>query len=88
MNPDMQAVYQQMQQAQQHVMFIGYSTYAAIIICAIFSVLIFWKLCQIKSLLQSSPHTHSMKPAAQPASPFAAKPTSPRADDESRFMPK
>jgi hypothetical protein len=91
MNPDLQAVYQQMQQAQQHAIFMGYSTYAAILVCAVFSVLTFWKLCQIKTLLQSSTHAY---PARQTVSTVfqtslftdASKPET--APDDSRFQPK
>jgi hypothetical protein len=54
MNPnDMQNVLNMQQQAADvaiHFKFLVYSTHAAIIVCAIFSILIFWKLCQIKTL--------------------------------------
>ena len=85
MNPDMQAVYQQMQQAQQHAMFIGYTTYAAIIICAIFSVLVFLKLRDIAAEFLKFRITYEM---AEDRKARAAKPTPPRTDDQSRYMPK
>jgi hypothetical protein len=95
MNPnDMQNVLNIQQQAADvgmHFKFLVYSTHAAIIICAIFSVLIFWKLCQIKTLLQSRAQTflgkRTTQPTSQPAS-FAATPAPPRADDDSRYLPK
>ena len=86
MNPDLQAVYQQMQQAQQHAIFMGYSTYAAILVCAVFSILIFWKLCQIKTLLQSPSRA---KQVVQTVShPATVAPMSRRAADDSRYLPK
>jgi len=91
MNPDLQALYQQMQQAQQHAIFMGYSTYAAILICAVFSVLIFWKLCQIKTLLQSSAHAYPARPTVPTVfqtSPFADASKPETAPDDSRFQPK
>lgn len=91
MNPDLQAVYQQMQQAQQYTIFIGYSTYAAILICAALSVLIFWKLCQIKTLLQTSAQAYLVKQAAQRTSKSSSavdSGTPPRTDEDSRFRPK
>ena len=50
----MQYLMAQIEAAQRHAQFLGYSTYGTIIVCAIFSILIFWKLCHIKALLQSS----------------------------------
>ncbi len=51
MTPDLQNMLAQAQQnvaaAQRWALFVGYSSYAALIICALFSVLIFCKLCQI-----------------------------------------
>jgi len=95
MNPnDMQDILEMQRQAAvlaRHSEFLGYTAYAALLICAIFSVLIFWKLCQIKALLQSSAQTYPTKQTAQTtfqSSPFAAKSTPPHADDDSRFVPK
>jgi hypothetical protein len=69
----------------------GYSTYAAILICAVFSILIFWKLCQIKTLLQSSAHVYPTRPTVPTVfqtSPFADASKPEAAPDDSRFQPK
>jgi len=90
MNPnDMQNLISAQQQAIHHaefqVYFFGYTTYAAIIICAIFSVLIFWKLRGIADEFLKFRIAYEM---AEGRKARAAKPTPPRGDDESRFMPK
>ena len=90
MNPnDMQnmlnAQQQAIHQAEFQMYFIGYTTYAAIIICAIFSILIFWKLRGIAAEFLKFRITYEM---VEDRKARAAKPTPPRADDESRYMPK
>jgi cytochrome oxidase assembly protein ShyY1 len=96
MTPELQNMLAQAQQnaaaAQRQMQFIGYSTYLSIVVCAIFSVLIFWKLCQIqKQLFANSQCEHSK--SSSPARPSANEPTSPSSTrspipDDSRFMPK
>ena len=78
--------------AQRQMRFLGYSTYVAIIVCAIFAVLIFWKLCQIQKQLLVNSQSWRSTPSS-PATPFgneATPPTGTRSpmDDDSRFMPK
>ena len=56
MNPnDMQNLINAQRQAEFQMYFLAYSTYAAIIICAIFSILIFWRLRDIADELRKSP---------------------------------
>ena len=56
MNQDLQTLaeqaQQQLQQSQANVQLLTGIVITAIIICAIFSVLSFWKLCQIGSTLK------------------------------------
>lgn len=92
MTPELQNLMAQAEAAQRHAQFLGYSTYAAIIVCAIFSVLIFWKLCQIqKQLLNISPTQRSV--SSSPAKTVTTEATSPPnpqspAQNDSRYMPK
>jgi hypothetical protein len=72
--------------------FLGYSTYVAIVVCAIFSVLIFWKLCQIQKQLSADSQSWRSTPSS-PANPFGKEPTplagtASQIPDDSRFMPK
>lgn len=95
MTPELQNLLNQAQQnvaaSQRFVQFIGYTTFFAILICAIFSVLIFWKLCQIQKHLAVT--AHPMNPGI-PVNPFAdlaartAHPAPPPVDDDDRFRPK
>jgi|ERR1035437_3656838 hypothetical protein len=100
MTPEMQNMIQQAQQANEHALFqaklLGYSTYAAICICAVFSILIFWKLCQIQKLLATN---SLLQTASQPVNPFtdseariaAGNPplsSIPRTSKDERYMPK
>lgn len=89
MNPnDMQALQQAYQQAGDvaiHFKFLVYSTYAAIIICATFSILIFWKLRGIANEFMKFRIAYEM---AEGRKARAAKPTPHRTDDQSRCMPK
>jgi hypothetical protein len=96
MTPELQNLLVQAQQnaagAQRHAQFVGYSTYVAIIVCVIFAVLIFWKLCQIQKQLITNSHTQQWKPSAQ-AGLVNPEPTMPptaqsRIQDDSRYMPK
>jgi hypothetical protein len=92
MPQDLQNLMAQAEAAQRQMRFLGYSIYASIVVCAIFSVLIFWKLCQIQKQLvassQSWPSTQS--PPANPVASEAAPPPGTRFQfqDDSRFMPK
>lgn len=90
MNPnDMQALLAAQQQALQRaefqMYFIGYSTYAAIIICAIFSVLIFWKLRQMADEFKRFRIAYEF---AEDRKARATAPAARHAADDSRFMPK
>ena len=90
MNPNdiqnlLNAQQQAMQRAEFQMYFFGYTTYAAIIVCAIFSVLIFWKLRAIADEFLKFRITYEM---AEERKARALKPTPPRADDDSRFLPK
>lgn len=89
MNAQQQA-YQQAADVSMHFKFLVYSTHLAIIICAIFSVFIFWKLCQIKTLLQSvhgDPARQSGSTAPE-TSPSVDSPQTGLEDDDSRFRPR
>ena len=96
MPPQYQQLMEQTQQAQQqlldismHAKFLAYSTYVAIILCAIFSILIFWKLCQIHQQLVANAKS-------QPATPFTRpqmtgselSPAIQPIPDDSRWIPK
>jgi len=92
MTPELQNLMAQAEAAQRQMRFLAYSTYVSIVVCAIFSVLIFWKLCQLqKQLLANFQSWRSTQ--LSPANPFGNEPTpqpgrgSPIPDD-SRFMPK
>jgi hypothetical protein len=90
MNPNdiqnlINAQQQAVQRAEFQMYFLGYTTYAAIIICAIFSVLIFCKLRDINAEFLKLRIAYEM---AQERKARAARPTPPRADDPSRLMPK
>jgi hypothetical protein len=90
MNPnDMQNLVNMQQQALQRaefqMYFLGYSTYVAIIICAIFSILIFWKLRDIADELRQFRIAFEM---ADDRKAQSAAPTPRRADDDSRYTPK
>jgi type I restriction enzyme M protein len=63
----------------------GYFTYAAIIICAIFSILIFWKLRDIADELRKFRIAFEM---ADNRKTQSAAPAPLRADDDSRYLPK
>jgi hypothetical protein len=95
MPPELQqminAQQQAVQQAEFKMYFLGYTTYAAIIICAVFTVLIFWKLCQIQRHLAAGPTVGQPSRFTPPATPPAEVrvPSGPRmAQDDSRYMPK
>ena len=90
MNPNdiqnlINAQQQAMQRAEFQMYFLGYTTYAAIIICAIFSVLIFWKLRGIADEFLKFRIAYEM---AEDRKARAHKSSPPRADGDSRFMPK
>ena len=86
MNPnDMQNLMAQAEAAQRHAQLLGYSAYVAIITCAIFSTLIFWKLLHISDELRKFRIAYEM---AEDSKARAAKPTPPRASDDSRYAPK
>ena len=99
MTPELQALLQQAQQAQQHALtqtyFLGYTTFACIVVCALFSTLIFWKLCQIQKTLGAAPRSAVSAPQQQTLAAAACAQGStagsdrskPQAD-ESRYMPK
>jgi len=94
MTPELQNLMGQAQQnmvaAPQHAQFLGYSTYLAIIICAIFSVLIFWKLCQIQKQLSVRPQQMTSSASSLsglPSAESAAQIRSKLAPDDSRYMP-
>ena len=83
---------QQVADVAAYFKFLAYSSYAALIICAIFSVLIFWKLCQIQKQLFANSQSWRSKPSS-PANPFGNEPTPPpgtesQIHNDSRFMPK
>ena len=97
MTPEMQQLLQQAQQnlevtmqaAQRQAQIVFYTTWFSIMICAVFAVLIFWKLCQIhKQLLFESAMRQPIPP--EPASLESVSPSNPRpmSHDESRYMPK
>jgi hypothetical protein len=90
MNPnDMQnllnAQQQALHQAEFQMYFLGYSTYAAIIICAVFSILIFLRLRNIADELRMFRIAFEM---AEDRKTQSAAPAPPRADDDSRYLPK
>ncbi len=94
MPPELQQILNSQQQALQQAQFkmylLGYSTYAAIIICAIFAALIFWKLCQIQKQL-SARNPVGQLDLGQPVPPRAeprSLSTSRTVQDDSRYMPK
>ena len=76
---------QALHQAEFQMYFLGYSTYAAIIICAIFSILIFRKLRDIAHELRKFRIAFEM---ADDRKTQSAAPAPPRADDDSRYLPK
>jgi hypothetical protein len=90
MNPyDPQSIanaYQQAADVSAHFKFLIYSAEFAIIICALFSVLIFWKLCQIHKQLAANAASQSMPPSSQ--EPASAATPAPPAVDDSRYLPK
>jgi len=90
MTPELQQILDSQQealrQAQFKMNFLAYSTYAAIIICAVFSVLIFWKLCQIQKQLRL-PATRE-KTALSPSAVIPIDSPIPPRQDDSKYMPK
>ncbi len=81
---------QALQQAQIKMYLLGYTTYAAIIICAIFAVLIFWKLCQIQKQLTAHNSVGQSNPFVQPTTPRTEASLlsgSQMVQDDSRYMP-
>jgi hypothetical protein len=95
MTPQMQAVLQQAQAAQEQALwqmkFFGYSSYAAILICALFTVLLFWKLCAIEKRLKrpwQGPGSSTRNQGAPPPSPGGPFVAGRKQPDESRYMPK
>jgi hypothetical protein len=96
MTPELQNLLNAQQEAAQqasdvsmHFKFLPYSTFAAMIICAVFSVLIFWKLCQIHRGLRG----HSMMrpdPLRVPttSSSGSSFPMQSAAEDDTQYMPK
>lgn len=92
MTPELQNVMAQVESAQRHAQFISYSAYAAIIVCAIFTVLIFWKLCQIQEQLLANSLFQRSIPGS-PAGSFTTAGTPPEnpwaaGKEDSRYMPK
>jgi hypothetical protein len=88
---NIQSVQQQAYDVAVHFKLLAYSTYAAIILCAIFSVLIFWKLCQIQKLLAAnSPgeQANPFLPSASSIAPATPPSYSPPPPDDSRYLPK
>jgi hypothetical protein len=85
MNPnDMQDVLEMQRQAAtlaRHSEFLGCSQHVAILFCAVFSILIFWRLCQFKKLLES----HPQKPSPVSTAP---KPAALSRQDDSPSMPE
>jgi len=81
-----QQAYQQAADVGAHFKFLIYSSYAALMVCAIFLILIFWKLCQIQKQLAANATSQTMPPSSQEPD-FAAAPAPP-ADDDSRYAPK
>ena len=100
MTPEFQNLINQSQQnlaaAQFKMYLLVYSTYAAILICAIFSILIFWKLCQIhKHLTATDQPQNPFRPAgpiadlaAGSAANQAAHTEPPPDSEDKRYMPK
>lgn len=72
--------------------FVGYSTYASLVICAVFSILIFWKLCQIQKQLPGrpqSPYSPKSPPEKLAAHDLRPPPATPQiGQDDSRYLPK
>jgi hypothetical protein len=96
MPPDLQKLmesqtqaYQQASDVSVHFKLLIYSSYAALLICAIFSILIFWKLCQIQKQLAAKPSNFNQHPVT---GDYAATPTPPdftaSESDDDRFRPK
>jgi hypothetical protein len=93
MNPnDMQALLNAQQQAYQqaadvavHFKFLVYSSYASIIICAVFSILIFLKLRNIADEFRMFRIAYEMADDRKIQIPV---PTPRPADDDSRYLPK
>ena len=89
MNPnDMQAIQQAYQQAGDvaiHFKFLVYSTYVLILICTVFLTLIFWKLRGVIDELRMFRIAFEM---ADDRKTQSAAPAPPRADDDSRYLPK
>ena len=77
--------YQQAADVALHFKFLVYSTYAAILVCTVFLVLIFWKLRNIADELRQFRVAFEM---ADDRKTQSAAPTLPRTDDDSRYLPK
>ena len=95
MNPnDMQNLINAQRQAEFQMYFLAYSTYAAIIICAIFSILIFWRLRDIADELRKFRIAFEMADDRRQPSGSLRKPTSDSPDNpfqeggEERYKPK
>jgi hypothetical protein len=79
------------QEAQFKMYFLAYTTYADILVCAVFAVLIFWKLCQIQKQLSTRSPVGQSNNLVQPTTPRteAGPVSASRAVlDDSRYMPK
>jgi hypothetical protein len=93
MTPELQRLIDQADAAQRKAEFLGYSTYLAIIICGVFSVLIFWKLCQIQKQLMANVQAQlsmSSSPARSSISSAPVVANNPKlpVQDDSRYRPK
>jgi len=89
MNPnelqDLVEMQRQMMALARHSEFFACTTYMAILICAVFSILIFWKLCQIKGLLE---RPQNLSVPVTTTARVATPAVTPSRSDDSRYMPK
>lgn len=101
MSPELEASWAEIERGaeafERQMTFWFYSTWLALLVCAVFSVLVFWKLCQIQQAVAGK------RPVARPAAPTSPKPVERLAEsplrkrvaepddplpDDSRYMPR
>ena len=99
MLPNYQAIMQQASAAQERALwelyFVGFLSWAPILVCAVFTVLVFWKLCRIEKALSA------ILAVDEAARPLRQEPTergrraegrpalgNEPGEDNSRYMPK